>query len=86
MGQLPFNADEEESAAELANLPVEQLNKYEKDMITELDRELQKEFAYDQGREEGREEGRKEGREEARRELLEKLQSLGVSPDVIAKL
>lgn len=66
------------SAAELANLPVERLNKYEKDMIDELDRELQKEFAVEKGRE--------EGREEARKELLEKLQSLGVSPDVIAKL
>ena len=39
------------SAAELANLPVERLNKYEKDMITELDRELQKEFAVEKGRE-----------------------------------
>ena len=42
------------SAAELANLPVERLNKYEKDMITELDRELQKEFAVEKGREEER--------------------------------
>lgn len=40
-------------AAELANLPVEQLNKYEKDMIDELDRELQKEFAHDEGFAEG---------------------------------
>ena len=42
------------SAAELANLPVERLNKYEKDMIDELDRELQKDFAVEKGREEER--------------------------------
>lgn len=36
-------------AAELANLPVERLNQYEKDMITELDRQLQLEYARKEG-------------------------------------
>ena len=48
------------NAAELANLPPMKLKQYEKDMITELDRQLQLEFAEKKGKKEGREEGRRE--------------------------
>lgn len=42
------------NASELANLPEEQLQQYEKDMITELDRQLQLEFAVKKAKEEER--------------------------------
>ena len=43
------------NASELANLPADRIRQYEKDMITELDRQLQLEFAENRGREEERE-------------------------------
>ena len=44
------------NASELANLPADRIRQYEKDMITELDRQLQLEFAENKSREQGREE------------------------------
>ena len=61
------------SAAELANLPVERLNQYEKNMITELDRQLQLDYAL------------REAKEETTANHAKALLKAGVEPDKIAE-
>ena len=64
-------------AAKLANMPIERLNEYERNMRTELDRLSEINTA----KRIGREEGRAEGREEIAKNLL----ALHMSPSDIAK-
>lgn len=68
-------------AAKLANMPFDQLNEYEKNMRTELDRLSEINTAKRIGREEGMEQGREEERAKNAKNLME----LGVEPAIIAK-
>ena len=74
------------TATELASMSIAKRENYEEKMRTELDIIAERQFAVDQGREQGREEGREEGRKQEKEEIIAKLQSLGVSPEVIGKL
>ena len=72
-------------AAKLANMPIERLNEYERNMRTELDRLSEINTAKRIGREEGRAEGRAEGKEEEKEETAKNLKALGVEAAIIAK-
>ena len=72
-------------AAKLANMPIERLNEYERNMRTELDRLSEINTAKRIGREEGRAEGRAEGKEEEKEETAKNLKALGVEAPIIAK-
>ena len=94
----PSGFDEVFELAKTGELNGEELKKYVTTMLSEYDKYVIGEYARQEGFKEGKAEGiaegkaegeakgRAEGRAEAHKELLEKLASLGVSPDVIAKL
>ena len=69
-------------ATELATMTVNERQKYDNIMWTEIDRIATTNFAVKKSREEGREEGRIEDR----KEVIQILEQYGVSPEVIDRL
>ena len=73
-------------ATELATMTVNERQKYDSIMWTEIDKIATTNFAVKQAEARGREEGREEGRIEDRKEVIQILEQYGVSPEVIDRL
>jgi flagellar biosynthesis/type III secretory pathway protein FliH len=75
-------------ATEMANMTVEEQQKYDKAMFTEIDRIAQINYARKEGKAEGEAKGRAEGIAEGeakeRERIIKALKEAGVSEDVIA--
>ena len=74
------------SAAEFANMTIEQQTEYDIVMRTELDIIAEKNYARETGHAEGRAEGLAEGKTEARKEIAERMKAEGLSEDLIQRI